>query len=50
LEEALTLFEEGVGLSKQAQRRLDDAERKLEILLEDDRVAPFRPEAGTVDP
>ena len=41
-------FEEGVRLSKTGTRRLDEAERKLEILLERDRVEPFDPEAGGV--
>lgn len=41
LEEALSLFEEGIRLSKIGTSRLDEAERKLEILLEKDRVEPF---------
>lgn len=46
LEEALSLFEEGVRLSKTGTSRLDDAERKLEVLLERDRVEPFEPEGS----
>lgn len=46
LEEALQLFEEGVRLSKVGTRRLDEAERKLEILLDNDETAPFDPERG----
>ena len=44
LEEALALFEEGVRLAKVGTQRLDDAERKLEILRDDNRVEAF--EAG----
>jgi len=32
LEESLALFEEGVALSRQCNKRLDAAERRLEIL------------------
>ena len=34
LDKALFLFEKGVQLSAQGTKRLDDAEQKLEILLE----------------
>ena len=33
LEESLALFEEGVGLARTAQRRLDDAEKRVEELV-----------------
>ena len=33
LEESLRLFEEGVGLSRSAQERLDHAEKRVEELL-----------------
>jgi len=33
LERSLELFEQGVRLSRECQRRLDDAEHKVEILL-----------------
>ena len=33
LESSLQLFEEGVQLSRQCQKRLDEAERKVEVLL-----------------
>lgn len=46
LEEALSLFEEGVRLSKSGNSRLDDAERRLEVLLERDRIDPFEPEGS----
>ena len=35
LEEALELFESGVKLSRQCSSRLDDAERRIEILVAD---------------
>jgi len=33
LETSLKLFEEGIGLARISQRRLDDAERRIEELL-----------------
>jgi exodeoxyribonuclease VII small subunit len=35
LEQSLKLFEEGIKLSRLCTKRLDDAERKVEILLKD---------------
>lgn len=35
LEQALALFEEGMALSKSGSGRLDDAEKRLEVLLND---------------
>ena len=35
LEEALKLFEEGMKVSKFCNSRLDEAERKVEVLLKD---------------
>lgn len=35
LEQSLTLFEEGVKLSRICNKRLDEAERKVEVLLKD---------------
>jgi len=35
LEHSLELFEQGVKLSRECQKRLDEAERKVEILLKD---------------
>ena len=32
LEEALTLYEEGIGLVRVASERLEDAERRIKIL------------------
>jgi exodeoxyribonuclease VII small subunit len=36
LEQSLDLFEQGVRLSRECQRRLDEAEQKVEILLKGD--------------
>ena len=33
LEQSLELFEQGIRLSRDCQKRLDEAERKVEILL-----------------
>jgi exodeoxyribonuclease VII small subunit len=33
LEEALKLFEEGIGVVKRCTRRLDEAEQRVEVLL-----------------
>jgi exodeoxyribonuclease VII small subunit len=46
LEESLRLFEEGVGLARAAQEKLDGAEKRIEVLLKVDRdgatkTAPF---------
>ncbi len=44
LEAALALFEEGVGLVKNGKERLDQAEKRLEILRDGGATAPFDPE------
>lgn len=44
LENALELFEEGVGLARQCQTQLQEAERKVEMLLRERgeiKVVPF---------
>ena len=45
LERSLELFEQGVRLSRECQKRLDDAERKVEVLLRGNdgvyKAAPF---------
>lgn len=43
LEQSLELFERGVQLSRQCQKRLDEAERKVEILVkgEDGKATPL---------
>jgi exodeoxyribonuclease VII small subunit len=45
LEESLELFEQGVRLSRECQERLNQAERRIELLLRDSEgrpvLAPF---------
>ena len=49
LDEAMRLFEEGVGLSRECQKQLEEAEGRVEILLKkaDGKLAAevFEPEA-----
>ena len=40
LEVSLQLFEEGVRLSRECQKRLDQAERRIEVLLRDSEGRP----------
>jgi exodeoxyribonuclease VII small subunit len=51
LEESLKLFEEGVVLSKQGHMILDEAESKIEVLLESGETQPYKTEdrSGTKD-
>lgn len=48
LEEALKLFEEGIKIARFCNTRLDEAERKVEVLLKSEGgetvEAPFEPE------
>jgi exodeoxyribonuclease VII small subunit len=43
LEQAIKVFERGVGLSRLGARRLDEAERRIEVLLEDESGLSTRP-------
>ncbi len=43
LEESLAVFEEGVRLSRLGARRLDEAERRVELLLADEEGVETRP-------
>ena len=49
LEEALGLFERGVKLSRFCSRKLEEAEKKIEMLVKDSRgeyqAVPFEPES-----
>ncbi len=49
LDDAMKLFEEGVTLSRECQKQLEEAEGRVEILLKkaDGKIAaePFEPEA-----
>lgn len=51
LEESLKLFEEGIKLSRFCGQKLDEAERKVEILLRDKeggrKTEPFEPLANS---
>jgi exodeoxyribonuclease VII small subunit len=40
LEESLKLFEKGVALSRECRERLNDAERRIEILMKDSEGEP----------
>ncbi|MBS2024825.1 MAG: exodeoxyribonuclease VII small subunit [Deltaproteobacteria bacterium] len=44
LEDSIAAFEEGIRLSRAGQRRLEEAEAKVEKLLEGDRTEPFASE------
>ncbi len=46
LEEAVTVFEEGIKLAKELQKELARIERKVEILLNE----PVKKEGQTVEP
>jgi exodeoxyribonuclease VII small subunit len=49
LEESLRVFEEGTALLRHCTRRLEEAERRIEVLLQDEsgvRSEPFRWEEG----
>ena len=53
LERSLELFEQGVKLSRDCQERLNQAERRIEILMRDTQgrpaVRPFEPESDVSD-
>ena len=53
LEQSLELFEQGVKLSRECQERLNQAERRIEILMRDNQgrpaVRPFDPESEAAD-
>lgn len=43
LEESLAVFEEGIRLSRLGERKLDEAERRVELLLSRDGTAETTP-------
>ena len=53
LDESLALFEEGIKLSHLCSQRLDEAEKKVEILLKNENGSlsrqPFEPEEDSAD-
>lgn len=50
LEDSLRAFERGVQLAQAAERRLDSAEARVEMLLQGDRVQPLPAEAEPAKP
>lgn len=50
LEQSVERFAEGVRLAREASRKLDEAERKIELLVRnadgEDAAVPFDPESG----
>ena len=50
LEESVERFAEGVRLAREASRKLDEAERKVELLVRsadgEDEAVPFDPDSG----
>jgi exodeoxyribonuclease VII small subunit len=53
LDEALTLFEQGIGLSRFCNQKLEEVEKKIELILADakgqPRIEPFEAEEGDDD-
>jgi exodeoxyribonuclease VII small subunit len=53
LEEALQFFEKGVKLSRYCHTKLDEAQKRVEILLKDEnekmKAQPFEPAEGGED-
>jgi len=53
LDESLALFEEGIKLSRLCAQRLDEAEKKIEVLLKNENGSlhrqPFIPEDENAD-
>jgi exodeoxyribonuclease VII small subunit len=46
LEGSLEAFEEGIKLSRLCSKKLDEAERKVEILLKDNEEVDIKPFTG----
>jgi exodeoxyribonuclease VII small subunit len=50
LEQSVERFAEGVRLAREASRKLDEAERRVELLVRsadgEDEAVPFDPESG----
>lgn len=50
LEQSIEKFSEGVRLARDASRKLDEAERRVELLVRsadgEDEAVPFDPESG----
>jgi exodeoxyribonuclease VII small subunit len=41
LEEAIQAFEQGIRLARAGATKLDEAEKRVDVLLENDRTQPF---------
>lgn len=50
LEDSLKVFERGVQLANLAQKQLDEAERRVEVLLQSGKTEPLGTDAGEEDP
>ena len=50
LEKSLALFERGIELSRYCHTRLEDAERRIEVLSERGEVGPAPPSMDIHDP
>ena len=46
LEESSEVFEEGIKLARICSKQLDEAERKIELLLKDDEEVDIKPFGG----
>jgi exodeoxyribonuclease VII small subunit len=46
LEESIAAFEDGIRLSRAGAKKLEEAEKKVEILLDNDRTQPFAAEGS----
>ncbi|MDD5011908.1 MAG: exodeoxyribonuclease VII small subunit [Phycisphaerae bacterium] len=49
LEEALKMYEEGIRLSRELERILTDAEKKIEILSKDGKIKPLEEEGAGIE-
>ena len=50
LDEAIALFEEGIKLSHLCAARLDEAEKKVSLLLKDDQGNPYEQPFADTEP
>ncbi len=50
LEESLKEFEQGMALTKQCQKLLDEAEQRVSILSEKNRLEPFGKKENDTEP
>ena len=49
LEESLQAFETGMRIARAAERQLDRAEQRVELLLQDGKTEPLPPRSGPDD-